>query len=470
MDEYKSCELVLQLFNLEDEDIQSIEYVNENGNSVVIVFLADNNRQPCPRCGCTRLEVKEYVQKDINHAILSDRKCTLRYFARRYKCQHCGRTFYEHNPFCFKGQKLSALTVMNILRDLKNQSETFSSVAHRYYVSPTTVASIFDTHVDLKRYTLPEYMSWDECYAFHHKDYKSKYVCMFLDYQRGSPIDILPSRRSDFLIDYLYKIPKEERDRVKMVSTDMWNAYRTVIHTMLPKALISVDHFHLSKEFYSKMDAVRLQIQNYYKRTNKDGPEYYLLKNFNWFLWKHDDARDSHGELIFDPNRERKLNKKFNRYLNYYELQEMLIAIDPRLSELWYHKEQLIELYEKNTIDTAPGELKKLIKEFKASEIPEVRAFASTLDNWKTEIINSFTIIFTDYIVDKDTGQVELSERKLNNGLMENRNSILKIIKKNANGYNNWERFRNRCLYVLRKEATASLYPIKKKKGGSTNG
>ena len=43
---------------------------------------------------------------------------------------------------------------------------------------------------------------------------------------------------------------------------------------------------------------------------------------------------------------------------------------------------------------------------------------------------------------------------------MENRNSIIKTIKKNSNGYANWERFRNRCLYVLRTSALPLLNPL----------
>ena len=32
---------------------------------------------------------------------------------------------------------------------------------------------------------------------------------------------------------------------------------------------------------------------------------------------------------------------------------------------------------------------------------------------------------------------------------MENRNAIIKLVTKAANGYRNWERFRNRCMLVL---------------------
>ena len=55
-------------------------------------------------------------------------------------------------------------------------------------------------------------------------------------------------------------------------------------------------------------------------------------------------------------------------------------------------------------------------------------------------------------------------EKKMNNAIIENRNSIIKCIKKNANGYTNWTRFRNRVLYVLDRNSSYSMYPMKKEK------
>ena len=37
----------------------------------------------------------------------------------------------------------------------------------------------------------------------------------------------------------------------------------------------------------------------------------------------------------------------------------------------------------------------------------------------------------------------------MNNGLIENRNKSIKLIKHSSNGYTNWNRFRARVLYSL---------------------
>ena len=96
-----------------------------------------------------------------------------------------------------------------------------------------------------------------------------------------------------------------------------------------------------------------------------------------------------------------------------------------------------------------------------------MQGFAKTLNRWREEIINSFTVVDIIYEVDPENGVLSVREKKMNNALIENRNKILKVLKNNANGYRNWTRFRNRAMYVLDKDATYLLNPIeveKKKK------
>jgi hypothetical protein len=47
---------------------------------------------------------------------------------------------------------------------------------------------------------------------------------------------------------------------------------------------------------------------------------------------------------------------------------------------------------------------------------------------------------------------------------MEGVNSRLKCLIKNANGYSNFSRFRNRCIYTINKDVPISLYTNKAKK------
>ena len=85
-----------------------------------------------------------------------------------------------------------------------------------------------------------------------------------------------------------------------------------------------------------------------------------------------------------------------------------------------------------------------------------MNAFADTLSRWKKEIINSFIVI-------------PALNSKITNALIENRNKSIKLIKHSSNGYQNWDRFRLRCLYCLNSDTTYHLNTKTKKKGESQN-
>ncbi|WP_418953339.1 transposase, partial [Thomasclavelia ramosa] len=50
-------------------------------------------------------------------------------------------------------------------------------------------------------------------------------------------LDIVESRCEEKLNDYFFSIPKSERDKVKYISMDMYNHYRTLMRLYFPKTI-----------------------------------------------------------------------------------------------------------------------------------------------------------------------------------------------------------------------------------------
>lgn len=156
-----------------------------------------------------------------------------------------------------------------------------------------------------------------------------------------------------------------------------------------------------------------------------DSIEYYLLKNFNWTLFK-DEVHEN----------EAKWNKK-KRYVNYPQILDLILEISDELKTAYDLKSDYVFFNKQSDLNNAENDLWKHIEEMKKSNIPEILKLKNTLIKWSQEIVNSFTFI---------------NGRRITNGIMESRNGVTNEIKKNANGYKNFPRFRNRCLYCRNKD------------------
>ncbi|MEG0528634.1 MAG: ISL3 family transposase, partial [Longicatena sp.] len=453
--------------------VESISITHKSDGLYACIKL-QRKEHICPACDFKTSTVKGYSKKKILHSLTTHTPCFILYNARRMKCDACGKTFYEDNPFAYKNMKISFLTVFNVLNDLKKPTETFTSVGNRYRISDTTAAAIFDSHVFIPRRKLPKYINVDEVYAFSSD--RSNYVCVFVDFLTGKTIDLLPTRRKEDLIKYFRLIPLEERKEVELVSMDMWETYRIVAKYVFPNARTVVDKFHLYQELHRRITTIRIAAMNRTKPKKLDKEKkqdvaekhaqeqatrnYYVLKKFNWLLFKNEDHKtliklnDGSEKLmkILDPNVEKKYNKALSSYCNYYDIYDMMLTIDPELEIAMNLKYKFDQFYKTATYENSKEQLEDLIIEFSSCGINELVNFANTLKRWKKEIINSFIII------DKD------SKRKMNNGIIENRNKIIKQIKHNSNGYRNWSRFRTRALYVLNDDTTFRIEPIITKK------
>ena len=84
----------------------------------------------------------------------------------------------------------------------------------------------------------------------------------------------------------------------------MWELYKAIAEVYFKNATIFVDPFHVMKHVIAALDKVRLDVMRKYKKNSN---EYYLLKKFNYLLFKnYNDIK------YFEP----KLNRRLGRYLN----------------------------------------------------------------------------------------------------------------------------------------------------------
>lgn len=414
---------IINLLELKPEDIENLDIIDKDNQVFIYITLKRKSKQ-CPSCLKPVSKIKEYKNKKFIHKIINGKETFIIYRARRLVCPYCGKSFNEDNPFDKTYSSITNATLISILKELKHYTATYTSVAQRHGISPTTVMNIFDNHVQIKRHPLQEIICIDEFYFNRHSRYK--YAFIIMGFKNKLILDIVESRRQEKLSDYFFHIPKEERNKVLYVSMDMYPFYKSIVQLYLPNATICIDSFHVLKKITDSLNSIRKRIMRRYA-DNKDSQEYRLLKYRYKLLLKNGD--NINNEKYF-----------FDRILGYTTSEagvlECILSIHPDI-RLAYHIKEDYRIFnniseEDFNIEGQTRDIEKLIEAMRNSNIKEMKEAGMTIKNWKKEILNSFKWF---------------DGRRISNGCIEGKNNYIKKILSNANGMNNFKRARNRIMY-----------------------
>src|SRR5699024_3043668 len=80
---------------------------------------------------------------------------------------------------------------------------------------------------------------------------------VFTDLDTGAILDVVDGRRGKTVTDWVKARPRWWRRRVRLVAIDMSSEFRAAIRKVLPKAKISVDHWHVIRLANEMVTTVR---------------------------------------------------------------------------------------------------------------------------------------------------------------------------------------------------------------------
>ena len=189
-------------------------------------------------------------------------------------------------------------------------------------------------------------------------------------------------------------------DSVAACVIDMWKPFKTAA-AILPNALVIVDKFHLIKKANEALDGVRKRI-----RGQTDD------KTFEEQLQRY--------KKLPRMGRERLSEKQEQRLWQILEL-------SPELKQAYEFKELLRDIYEQDDLAVAQNQLGNWIKEALKTLIPELMELASTVVHWKEQILNFWRF-------------------RLTNAVTEGKINKIKVIRRKAYNYNNFESLRLKIL------------------------
>ena len=276
---------------------------------------------------------------------------------KRYRCKACGKTLFE--PLGAMDSKRLATTrlVQHIERHCLRK--TFAELSREVGVDDKTIRHIFDDYVaNLKEtvvFETPEVLGIDELKII------GQYRCMLTNVEKLALFDMLPTRNKADLLTYFKAMPSKEK--VKVLTMDLWSVYRQVAQDQFPGRMIVADRFHVVRMANDSIEKVRKAI-----RKGLETKERLKLKDDRFVL----------------------LSRKHNLGDRGLEKLSSWSAQYPILAAAYEAKERFHDIYSYKT----KGDAMRAAEEWEAS-IPDEIAWAfrevkGALRSWWDEIFNYY--------------------------------------------------------------------------------
>ncbi|MFR6813937.1 ISL3 family transposase [Streptococcus pneumoniae] len=412
---------ITKLLDIKDPNIKILDIINMDTHKEIIAKL-DYDAPSCPECGN---QLKKYdFQKPSKIPYLETTGMPTRILLRkrRFKCYHCSRMMVAETSIVKKNHQIPRIINQKIAQKLIEKI-SMTDIAHQLAISTSTVIrKLNDFHFKHDFSCLPEIMSWNvetvRGVTVSIGRWKMSFIAQ--DFEKLDIITVLEGRTQAVIRDHFLKYDRAVRCRVKIITMDMFSPYYDLARQLFPCAKIVLDRFHIVQHLSRAMSRVRVQIMNQFHRKSH---EYKAIKRY-WKLIQQD-SRKLSDKRFYRPT--------FRIHLTNKEILNKLLSYSEDLK----HHYQLYQL---------------LLFHFQNKE-PE-KFFGLIEDNLK-QVHPIFQTVFKTFLKDKEK-IINALQLHYSNAKLEATNNLIKLIKRNAFGFRNFENFKKRIFIALniKKERT----------------
>lgn len=237
-----------------------------------------------------------------------------------------------------------------------------------------------------------------------------RYATILTDITGKRVLEVAENRDTQ-AVDTVWKaLSYKQKENVKAVCMDFWQAYRSGAKTHAPNAEIVHDRFHIMKYMNEAVDAVRKREHKTFMKNKDDtlkGKKYLFLKN------KKDFTKEERSDF---------------RELNLNQL---------AVGRAWNRRELLRNLWEYSYEKSARNFFKKWYFSATHSRLEPIIKIAKML---KKHFENIVTFL----------------KHRITNAFAEGTNSVIQLIKSSARGFRNFENYRTAILFFC---GGLDLYP-----------
>ncbi len=385
---------ISKLLDMEHLEVLNVEHAS---NRIVLHVQMKRRVCRCPTCRTVTEQVHDYRTQKVKDCPMQGKHVVLLYRKRRYRCPCCGKRFYESNYLIPKWHRITnRLTAQCI--DMFGCKQSRKEIARSLGISESTIGRWLMLIDRGKPQLLPKVLSIDE---FKGNTEYGKYQCILTSPVDKRIVDILPTRYSARLYDYLYDFPN--RKQVKHVVMDMNKDYLRIARQLLPQATVVIDRFHVVRYCTWALENVRKRVQSK------------LPKDQRIFFKRSRKLLLAHMDKLSDTNK---------------AAVERMLLFSRDLREAYLLKEVFYRFMASEDSAQAKRRLQEFRLHARVASIPEFNTCLTMLQNWEPYILNAFDCPYS-------------------NGFTEGVNNTVKVLKRIAYGYRNFRNFRARILATV---------------------
>ena len=380
-----------KLLDMEHMEVKNIEVYPER---LIIYVEMERRATRCPCCGAETDRVHDYREQTVKDCPVQGKKLIWKYKKRRYRCENCGKRFYEQNWLLPKFHRITnrlALLALNKLSVKVSRKD----IAEELGVSESTVCRWMHLAPFSKPKKLPTVLSIDE---FRGNAGGEKFQCILTAPTEKRILDILGNRKERTIFNYLKEFPNKKD--VKYFVTDMRKEYVSMAKILFPNAKIVIDKFHVVRYCTWAFENVRKRVQ---KALSDEKRKYF--KRSRTLLLKHKDDLNDDDKLAVSK----------------------MLEINKALADAYLMKEKFYYFMSSRNSTEARERLKQFAMFNAATQLPEFEPLIRVLSNWSEYILNAFDCGYT-------------------NGFTEGCNNKIKVLKRIAFGYRSFSNMRQRIL------------------------
>lgn len=376
------------------QDIE-VTYVNVIDGIVYVYAQSKYNFAVCAKCKKITQRVHDSRRQPYKHLPIWGNETIIVLTKNRYECS-CDpeHPFDESFNFIRKYQRLT-IPYEKYIFSLMHKN-TVKNISQLTGISEATCQKIYNFYAsNILENRIPEplkLLGLDDIATKKGHNYDT----VIYNQETGNVVAIISGRKKDDVVTYLNSLSTEIKEGVQAVSMDMSRSYCYSVLECFPNAKPVVDRFHISQQLHKNVDDARKHIQNHIKKNGKKNEVFKI----RWALLKN----------VED--------------LKYEEALRLILSCTKyeKIYELHYLKEEFREFFNLTSKEDAAAFLeyyKNLVSEY---DIPELKIFCKTIDNWMPYILNYYDF-------------------PISNGPTEGNNHKIKNIKRRAYGYRNHKNF-----------------------------